>query len=157
MWIQNGCASEWCRARGAKTAMWSYLAVFWQSCGRTTEGLAHKATSLKGGKKGLTTLGATEFLRRFCLHILPLGFTRLRYYGILASRSKPQALAQARESLEVAPPKPQQKAWQDKPKGVMGLDLGQCPCCKTGRMRLRRGLAPTARSPPRVQVPTPAQ
>lgn len=112
----------------------------------------------KGGKKGLTTLSATEFLRRFCLHILPLGFTRLRHYGILASRSKTQALAQARESLGVEPPpKPQQKDWQEKLKEVIGLDLGQCPCCKTGRMRLRRGLAPTARSPPRVQVPTPAQ
>ncbi|MEO0582280.1 MAG: transposase [Bacteroidota bacterium] len=84
----------------SRIAMWSYLAVFWQSCGCTTEGLAHRATSSMVGKKGLTTLGATEFLRRFCLHIL----TRLRHYGILAGRSKTQALAQARESLEVEPP-----------------------------------------------------
>ena len=111
----------------------------------------------KGGKKGLMTLSANEFLRRFCLHILPPGFTRLRHYGILASRNKTQALAQARESLGVeAPIKPQQKDWQEKLKEVTGLDLGQCPCCKTGRMPLLRGLAPTARSPPRVQVPTPA-
>ncbi|MEL6699566.1 MAG: hypothetical protein AAFP89_25225, partial [Bacteroidota bacterium] len=57
-----------------------------------------------------------------------------------------------RWTLTIVPPKPQQKDWQEKLKEVMGLDLGQCPCCKTGRMRLRRGLAPTARSPPRVQV-----
>ena len=112
----------------------------------------------QGGKKGLMTLSANEFLRRFCLHILPPGFTRLRHYGLLASRNKTRALAQARESLQVqAPPKPQQKDWQEKLKEVTGLDLGQCPCCKTGRMRLRRGLAPTARSPPAIQLPRTTQ
>ena len=112
----------------------------------------------QGGKKGLMTLSANEFLRRFCLHILPPGFTRLRHYGILASRNKTQALAQARESLGVeAPPKPSEKDWQEKLHEVTGLDLGQCPCCKTGRMRLRRGLAPTARSPPAIPIPRPAQ
>jgi hypothetical protein len=37
-------------------------------------------------------LSATEFLRRFCLHILPPGFVRLRHYGILASRNKRKEL-----------------------------------------------------------------
>jgi len=111
----------------------------------------------QGGKKEVMTLSANEFLRRFCLHILPPGFTRLRHYGLLASRNKTQALAQARDSLGVeAPAKPQPKDWREKLHEVTGLDLGKCPCCKTGRMRLKRGLAPTARSPPCVQVPTPA-
>lgn len=106
----------------------------------------------KGGKKGLMTLRAVEFLRRFCLHILPPGFTRLRHYGLLASRNKTRALAKARESLGVeAPAKPQQKNWRNKLHEVTGLDLGKCPCCKTGRMRLLRGLAPAARSPPNPQ------
>jgi hypothetical protein len=34
------------------------------------------------------TLSATEFLRRFCLHILPKGFRKIRHYGILSSRKK---------------------------------------------------------------------
>ena len=34
------------------------------------------------------TLSATEFLRRFCLHILPKGFRKIRHYGILSSRNK---------------------------------------------------------------------
>jgi len=112
----------------------------------------------QGGKKGLMTLSANEFLRRFCLHILPPGFTRLRHYGILSSRNKTQSLAQARESLGCeAPPKPQQKDWREKLQEVTELDLGQCPCCKTGRMRLLRGLAPTARSPPKIKLPKPVQ
>ena len=40
------------------------------------------------GKKETCTLTAPEFLRRFSLHILPKGFTRIRHYGILASAFK---------------------------------------------------------------------
>lgn len=35
------------------------------------------------------TLEVNEFLHRFCLHILPKGFRKVRYYGILASGNKP--------------------------------------------------------------------
>src|SRR5262249_3616743 len=34
-----------------------------------------------GGKHGTMTLGATEFLRRFFLHVLPRGFVRIRHFG----------------------------------------------------------------------------
>ena len=109
----------------------------------------------KGSKKGIITLKASEFLRRFCLHILPPGFTRLRHYGILASRNKTQALTQARDSLGVqAPPKPQPQTWQEKLQEVNGLDLGQCPGCKKGRMKPLRGITPNARSPPATTLPT---
>ena len=42
----------------------------------------------KGGKKELLTLSQAEFIRRFSLHILPKGFTKIRHYGILSSSSK---------------------------------------------------------------------
>jgi Putative transposase len=35
-------------------------------------------------------LTGVEFLRRFAMHILPQGFVKIRYYGILASRYKEQ-------------------------------------------------------------------
>jgi hypothetical protein len=41
-----------------------------------------------GGKVKTMTLAATGFLRRFCLHILPKGFRKIRHYGILSSRNK---------------------------------------------------------------------
>jgi len=41
-----------------------------------------------GGKKKVMTLTQREFIRRFSLHILPKGFTRIRHYGILLSSSK---------------------------------------------------------------------
>ena len=31
------------------------------------------------------TLEAIEFLRRFCMHILPPGFRKIRYYGFMAN------------------------------------------------------------------------
>jgi len=108
----------------------------------------------KGGKKGLMRLEAKEFLRRFCLHILPLGFTRIRHYGILSSYHKSQALQQARESLSVKAPEPQpKKDWKALLFDATGIDLGQCPCCQAGRMRLIKGLASRSRSPPKTLLP----
>jgi hypothetical protein len=40
------------------------------------------------GKVKTMTLSATEFLRRFCLHILPKGFYKIRHFGFLSSRNK---------------------------------------------------------------------
>jgi hypothetical protein len=37
------------------------------------------------GQKTTQTLSSKEFVRRFSLHILPRGFTRIRHYGILSS------------------------------------------------------------------------
>jgi hypothetical protein len=35
--------------------------------------------------KMVMTLAATEFLRRFFLHMLPNGFVRIRHFGFLAN------------------------------------------------------------------------
>ena len=34
------------------------------------------------------TLSALEFIRRFCLHILPPGLVRIRHYGILGTNRR---------------------------------------------------------------------
>src|SRR5881397_1604660 len=39
------------------------------------------------------TLTAEEFIRRFLIHVLPAGFQRIRYYGLLGSRYREQKLA----------------------------------------------------------------
>jgi hypothetical protein len=49
------------------------------------------------------TLAATEFIRRFLLHVLPGGFHRIRHYGLLANGSRTASLAQARQLLDAAP------------------------------------------------------
>ena len=47
------------------------------------------------------TLTADEFIRRFLLHVLPIGFHRIRHYGLLANAGRREHLAQARQLLEV--------------------------------------------------------
>ena len=46
----------------------------------------------KGSKKTTLTLSTNEFIRRFQLHILPKGFTRIRHYGFLSSSWKKEKL-----------------------------------------------------------------
>ena len=49
------------------------------------------------------TLAATEFLRRFCQHVLPRGFVRIRHFGYLASAHRTALLALARVQLNCQP------------------------------------------------------
>ena len=53
----------------------------------------------RGGKRGQMTLAATEFLRRFFLHVLPKGFVRIRHFGFLANRFRAPRLALSRQLL----------------------------------------------------------
>jgi hypothetical protein len=45
------------------------------------------------------TLATHEFIRRFLMHVLPAGFHRIRYYGLLASGKRAENIARARELL----------------------------------------------------------
>jgi hypothetical protein len=45
------------------------------------------------------TVSATEFLRRFFLHVLPKGFVRIRFFGFLASRRRAYDLPLCRHAL----------------------------------------------------------
>jgi hypothetical protein len=57
---------------------------------------------LKGRtKQKKMQLNTDEFIRRFMLHVLPIGFNRIRHYGLLASQIK---LALARRLLDVPAP-----------------------------------------------------
>ena len=56
-----------------------------------------------GSQVRLMTLSAEEFLRRFCLHVLPKGFVRIRFYGFLAPRCRTEALPRCRHALGVNP------------------------------------------------------
>ena len=55
-----------------------------------------------GSKPGTMTLCATEFLRRFFLHVLPKGFVRIRHFGFLANRWRASRLALGRQLLASA-------------------------------------------------------
>lgn len=50
------------------------------------------------------TLRPAEFVRRFCLHILPERFVKIRHYGLLGNRQRHKRLDQARRLLAVVRP-----------------------------------------------------
>ena len=52
-----------------------------------------------GSKPRIMTLSATEFLRRFFLHVLPKGFVRTRHFGLLSNRFPSRSLSLARRLL----------------------------------------------------------
>jgi Putative transposase len=54
-------------------------------------------------KQRIMTLTAIEFLRRFCQHVLPRGFVRIRHFGYLASAHRTYLLALARQQLACQP------------------------------------------------------
>ena len=78
-------------------------------------------------------LQTMEFIRRFCLHILPLRFVRIRHFGILNARSKykiPDLLQAIMQSgIQQPAPCPIMPFLSPKTKTA---DL--CPVCKKGKM-----------------------
>jgi hypothetical protein len=106
-----------------------------------------------GNKQKVMALDSAEFLRRFLLHVLPKGFTRIRHYGLLANRMKRERLGSAREALDIPP------SAAAPPEGVaefilrvLGVDIHRCPHCH-GRLFVVATLSPArltqATGPPR--------
>jgi hypothetical protein len=86
-----------------------------------------------GSVQKLMTLDAEEFLRRFCLHILPPQFVKMRHYGLLASRNK-QKLKMLQLKMGIIPILKEKQDWKEITKTKLNFDVESCPCCKTGRM-----------------------
>jgi hypothetical protein len=92
------------------------------------------------GKIKTMALSADEFIRRFLLHVLPNGFQRIRYYGLLGNRYRKEKLAQCRRLLGMSPPSaqtnpsPAEKDYRDRYEELTGNSLHQCPQCQQGRM-----------------------
>ena len=49
------------------------------------------------------SLTGVEFLRRFLLHLLPQGFTKIRHYGLLGNNRRTRSVPLARAALEHSP------------------------------------------------------
>ena len=91
----------------------------------------------RGHRLKTMTLPAEEFLRRFLLHVLPGGFVRIRHFGFLATRGRTAKLARCRALLTAGPPTA--PAAPEPVAALMlrltGVDIGQCPVCRAGRLR----------------------
>jgi putative transposase/transposase-like zinc-binding protein len=134
-----------------------------QYLGRYTHRIAisnHRLVSFSDGKvtfrwrdsahnneQKLMTLSLDEFLRRFLLHLLPQGFTRIRHFGFLANRCRATSLPLC---LQLFPSKPTPQIEQDPSIANGPRDLWRCPQC-SGPMVVIERLTPAEmqpRSPP---------
>ena len=83
-------------------------------------------------------LEASEFIRRFLLHVLPNGLQRIRHYGFLANRHRVTKLARCRELIAApAPIKAPSGApidYRDRYLLLTGQSLRDCPQCGHGHM-----------------------
>ena len=104
-----------------------------------------------GARRKTIALDPQEFLRRFALHVLPRGFNRIRHYGLIANRNKRALLASARSALGAPAPAstagPTESViafWQR----IAHIDIGRCPRCRLGTLRVVALLAPQPHPPP---------
>lgn len=93
----------------------------------------------QGATSKTITITGEEFLRRFCMHILPRRFVKVRYYGIYSSRylslhNADKMVIRVKENTA------------DRLKRLTGVDVKRCPACKTGTL-IKVEVIPRIRSP----------
>jgi hypothetical protein len=96
-----------------------------------------------GARPKTLTLATAEFVRRFCLHILPQRFVKIRHYGLLGNRQKQARLAQARALLGARPPLETKALPELLRAPLLAGPTGRCPFCQ------RPGLVKIREVPPR--------
>lgn len=88
----------------------------------------------RDNKEKMMPLEGPEFLRRFCLHILPKRFVRIRHYGLL-STSRREELRELQQTFGIYIPKVKEKKhWKDVCKQHLNYDPDICPHCGKGHM-----------------------
>lgn len=97
-----------------------------------------------GGRSKSMALHPQEFVRRFSLHLLPRGFTKIRHYGILSSKYKAIVFPESKNASILK--LDWEVLWQQK-----GLDVTLCPNCKKPTLKLM-GEIPK-RGPPQLINP----
>ena len=126
--------------------------------GRYTHRVAisnHRIISIDNGKVSFTyrdrernseikvmTLNAHEFIRRFLLHVLPMGFVKIRYFGFLSHKNKKQAITLIRKFIDPDAELPEKikETIFEMMLRLTGTDITRCPKCGKGKMKVIRKL-----------------
>lgn len=88
----------------------------------------------RDNKEKVMSLEGAEFLRRFCQHILPRRFVRIRHYGLLSTTHREQ-LHELQQAFGIDIPKDKEKKhWKDVCREHLNFDPDTCPLCGKGRM-----------------------
>ena len=103
-----------------------------------------------GARRKIMTLALAEFVRRFCLHLLPARFVKIRHYGLLGNRQRHERLQRARSLLGVSGPTPVMELEPPHPSTPPTSTRACCPFCHQPTLVLLRQVPPVrhARSLP---------
>jgi len=98
----------------------------------------------RGRQPRTMTLEASEFVRRFLLHVLPKGFMRIRGYGFLANRNRKEKLGLCRRLIGCGQPLAALDRAGGEPAADPEAQPPLCPSCQLGRLLPPEILSPVA-------------
>jgi len=99
-------------------------------------------------KQKMVTMDGCEFVRRYLMHVLPKGFVKIRYYGLIACRNKKTKLAICKKLSKSALYKPQFEDMSavEIASAIAGKDITLCPKCGMTKLKavhvLEKGFSP---------------
>jgi hypothetical protein len=117
-WLRRACRQKWVvyakRPFAGPGAVLGYLCRYTHRVAISNRRLEHLDLEkglvtfaykdyAQGGPKRSMPLPLGQFLKRFCLHILPAKFVKIRHYGLLANRGRAERIGQARVLVAKAP------------------------------------------------------
>ena len=97
----------------------------------------------KSGTWKTMSLQGEEFLRRYLQHVLPRGFHKVRYYGILSPANRGTL-----KTVQLLLADWQKSKEEEKQETAEATSKSVCPCCKEGTMVIISWLPRKPRSPP---------
>lgn len=90
-----------------------------------------------GGKEKIMKISCDEFIRRYLLHVLPKGFVKIRYIGILSNRNKKTKLKQVQIGTKTNQNK-NEFTKLTKEEILLKVTKGKaftCPCCGSTKFK----------------------
>jgi hypothetical protein len=123
------------RAFGGPEQVYRYLGRYTHRVGIANSRLVslhNDAVTFRTKDGKAITIAATEFLRRFLLHILPARFVKMRHFGLLAAGNVNTKLVRARRLLKT------RNVHVLSPRRILATldaDARRCPVCRIGILR----------------------
>ena len=99
-------------------------------------------------QKKPVSMNGVEFLRRFCMHVMPKRFVRIRRYGIYHPTTIKNLDLQfvPEQKPQIQDLQKEKETSAERIKRLTGFDVGLCTKCNKGRMYVKREI-PRIRSP----------
>ena len=97
-------------------------------------------------KQKVLAVSGEEFIRRFLLHVLPRGFTKIRCFGFLAHANKNTCIPLIRDLIDSLAAYAQKlvESVQEMMLRLTGVNIGCCPKCGQGTMVVDEPIARAA-------------